>query len=123
MALARNDNQIDFPDATGSWGNVTHVGVRVGATFKGGSDLTTALNINTAGEVYFPANSLGLRIDRGEFTNAAAAEALAAIYGTGNITLSLHTGDPGMTGANEVPSQNGYARVNYAVSALTVTAS
>lgn len=42
---------------------------------------------------------------------AAAGEtaALAAIVASRYV--SAHTGDPGTTGANEVPSSNGYARV------------
>ncbi len=61
--VAANDAAIEYPIATGSWGEVTHFGIWVGGVFWGGKALTVAKTIGLDDILRFPIGSLTVSTD------------------------------------------------------------
>ena len=125
MAVATNDNVIQFAAPTpAAWGTLSYLGFHDAATgtanFIGSSALDTSRATSIGADVEIPAGDFTVTQPNGEYTDYGAERALNGALGNGSIWVSAHTGDPGTTGANEV-SGNAYARVEVAVSDLTIT--
>ena len=125
MATATNTAVVQFPTPTGSWGTVTHYGIwslATGGVFLGGGQLSAQRTPGSGSDVEFAAEELDFVVGNGDFTNAAGQDAIrGALSGNGartNFHISLHSGDPGDDGSNEI-SGNAYARVALALTGLT----
>lgn len=126
-AVATNDSVIQFPAPTpADWSTITHLGVHRAQTgtanFLGGSALDTARATSIGADVEVPAGDMTLTFPNGEWSNYGVEQAMIGALGSTSVWVSLHTSDPGLTGAGEVVG-NAYARVEVAVTAITVTTS
>ena len=123
MAAITNDNTITFGPPTATWLDVTHAGIRFGGSgqaFYGRSALSNNPDPAQSGAtVEFAAGDLDFSIPAGELTEAAVQAMATALVSSGLI-VSLHSGNPGTTGANEL-SGSGYARVTVAAGDWTVS--
>lgn len=130
MASATNTSSVEFSSGvTGNWQRPTHFGVWTHATgttasqFIGRSALTGSPAAPVTGaSVSFAAGALSLTIDETELTNEGAKQALMGITDVA-LYISLHTGDPGTTGASEFVSSSspGYARKVVASTGWTIS--
>lgn len=125
MAIATNDNVVQYPEPSpNAWPEVDHVGLwtaATGGTFLGGGDLTTAVTPGAGDDVRFAVGDLDIVLTTAGISTMGEIRALQGYVGsTGSVYVSLHSGDPGETGANEI-NGNAYARVAVAVSDLTIS--
>jgi hypothetical protein len=114
------DNTVasQFPTATGSnWAQATYFGAFDAATvgnFLGSGSLTTAQTILVGeyGEFAIGAFDISINTAFGTDTLANIVNALFrnTSLAVAQAYLSLHSGDPAGTGANELANANGYAR-------------
>lgn len=119
-----NTNQINFPAATGSWGEVTHFAVMDAIT--GGNMLAHGLlyeaRIVTSGKtILFEAGEIDIYWEAGGLSNYLANEILDHVFKVGAysqpaniyVALSYETVNDATTGSSiEEPSDASYARVN-----------
>lgn len=61
--VAENDAAIEFPTATGSWGEITHFGIWQGTDFVGGKPLAVNKTITLDDIFRFPAGNLTVTTD------------------------------------------------------------
>ena len=118
MAVRRNTATLTFPTATGSWGNVTHFGFRTtagGGTWLGGDALNNARQVAIGATPSFAAQELSVTVPDGEATAAGGLRAANGFI-SGTVYVTLHNGNPGANGTNEV-SGGGYARAAIAANA------
>ena len=123
MAVARNSAEISWPGATGTaiGQDGTYVGLNSalsGGDFYAGIQISNDPMPLALGEVYYIAAS-GLAITQTAATNETEAMAQRALRGRllGTLYYSIHTGNPGTTGANE----SALARVSVAGTAFAYT--
>ena len=112
MAVMRNGAVIQFPAPTANWSRVTHFGVwdaSTGGNFLGGDNLTTARTPLLGSDVEFANQAFSLTVPHGGDVTDEGARDLLRGWGNQTLYFSLHTADPGQTGANEL-SGSGYAR-------------
>lgn len=111
-ARAKNNAVITFPTPSGTWQDPTHFGLwnhvsnTASTNYLGSSALTGNPSAPESGAVVsFATNALVISISGGELADEGAKEAINGIVDS-SIYLSLHTADPGSTGANEFTSSS-----------------
>ena len=122
MATATNTAIIQYAQPIGNWTTPTHYGFwtsATGGTWLGGDALTSSVVQPTTGaNVNFAATALTITVPDGEFAAAGSRRAVEqGILGI-SVYVSLHSADPGTTGASEITG-NAYARVAVASSGWT----
>ena len=124
-ASITNSAIINYNVADAAGVDATHIGLYTAltsGTFLGGVAMTSNTSVIQDGERYrFAASAITFTVANGDFT-AAMAEKLANGAVLGGLFISLHTGDPGSNGADEV-TPSWYARASVAANAWTVTTS
>ena len=120
-----NDSKITFTTPTGDWGTVSYFGIfnhssNTGSTaFLLKGQINPSRDVQSGDSVFFDAGQLTLTIadpagSSNLFSNLSKGKMLDSIVASGSaVYLSLHSGDPGDTGANEL-SGNGYLRQSVA---------
>ena len=123
MATATNTAGIQYGVATTAGTDVTHYGLFTaasGGTFLLGDAITGNPSPIAIGERYqFAASALVLTLPEGDFTPAAAARAIQGFVDEGTVYVSLHSGDPGGTGASEL-TDTWYSRQSVVAAGWTV---
>ena len=113
MATYDNAAIIQFPMPSAAWTEPTHFGLwdaMTAGNFRGGDALSASVSAPAIGaDVQFAAGALDIEIPDGDFTTAAAGDAIEGFVGTA-LYVSLHSADPGDTGASELTGGD-YARV------------
>ena len=120
MAQAVNTAAVLF--AAGNAGDdTTHVGLwtaLTGGTFLGAQAITADTAALQAGERFrLPASAVVITFPEGDFRPAMAVRGVNGII-AGTLYLSLHSADPGTTGANQIA---GTARQAIALADWTVS--
>ncbi len=113
-----NTNAITFPQATASWGTVTHVGIYdavTGGNYLGWSDLTVSRAIGNGDTAEFAAGDIDVSFSAGGFTTVLADKLLDHIFKTTPYTaedtyLALFTVTPGDAGGGTEVTGGSYAR-------------
>ena len=123
MALAKNSIVVQFPVPTGAWGNIQYGAfsrlVGGNRVWLGRSALTTERRPTSGSDAEFAAGAFKFNIPNGELTSAGARLGLQGTMGSA-FEVSLHIGNPGDNGANEV-SGNNYAKVTVQTSSMTLS--
>lgn len=123
MAQASNTNIVQFPIATAAGVDVTHIGIFSAASagdFLGGKAVSGNPAAIAIGQRFqLAAGEVDIVVANGDF-QAEMAEKMVRGAILGGLYLSLHTGNPGTTGANEV-NEAWYSRVNVTQASWTVT--
>ena len=94
----------------------THVGfwtALTGGTWLGGDEITNVSSYETPVDtttIEFPVQGLEIEVPDGELTSNGAIRCTRGFV-DGTIYISLHSADPGNTGANELSATGGYARI------------
>ena len=116
-----NTAAVTFPTPTSAWAQPTHFGYRTaanGGTWIGGDALSAAVAAPQAGAtVQFPANALVVELPPGEWEAGGVAKGLVGFI-SGTLYVTLHSGNPGADGANELAG-GGYQRVAIPANAWT----
>ena len=118
MANATNASAVTFSTPVNT--DPTHFGywtAATGGTFLGGDSITT--NVAAGASFRFPAGDLDIGMTTGDLTEAGRRKALAGVV-LGGVWVSLHTGNPGSTGASQVTGTP-YARQNVVQTSWTIT--
>lgn len=124
-----NDALVTFDTATGDWTQATYYGVWDALTtgnFIGGAALDTARTILNGEYGEFAIAALDV-VGVTAFGNDTIDDILDALFNNVPLQIaqayvSLHTGDPGGTGANEQPDAESYARVSLSFAAAAAKA-
>ena len=123
MAQASNTNLIQFPAATIAGLDVTHIGLRTAqaaGTFLGGKAVSGNPAAIQIGQRYqLAAGEIDLVVANGDYVAAMAERFVRGGIAAG-LWISLHTGNPGNNGANEI-SESWYSRVQVPQASWTVT--
>ena len=111
----------NLPTFLGAWSSMTvgdflgHSGITI---VDQNGDPVSAVQANA--DIQFPANTFTATIPAGELTVAGALRAVQGVF-LGSVFMSLHSSDPGQTGANEITTQ-GIVRVQLPASGVTFSA-
>ena len=123
MAQASNTNLIQFAPATIAGVDVTHIGIwsaQANGTFHGGKAVSGNPAAVAIGQRFqIAAGEVDVVVANGDF-QASMAEKFVRGGILGGLWISLHTGNPGNNGANEV-NEAWYDRVTVAQADWTVT--
>ena len=108
MAVATNNKILDF--TAGPVGaDATHFGfwtAAVNGIWLGGTPINTNPTPLAANDRYqFGVSAIGLTFPRGEWQEAMAQRSAAGGV-AGTLYISIHSADPGITGANEIPNSS-----------------
>jgi hypothetical protein len=113
-----NSALVTFPTASGDWTTATYFGIYDAGTsgnFLGSTILTNARTVLSGQYAEFAIGALDLSIGTAFGTDTLANIVNALFRNTSlQVTqayMSLHSGDPGATGANELANSYSYARV------------
>ena len=114
-----NSGVITFATASGNWSASTYFGLwdqlAAGGNFLGGAALTTARTVLSGQYAEFAAAAL-LETLATQFGNTTLDNICNALFRNTALQVaqayaSLHTADPGGTGASELPDAESYARI------------
>ena len=125
--IAANSAALNFPTPTGNLGDPTHCGLSSGINADAAGDaslFTGALAADVAAPLLgaqfgWPAGDFTISVEGGTLTDEGSDACLRAGLLTATRYLSLHTADPGTTGANEVAGGT-YAREAVALAEWTI---
>jgi len=116
----KNTNQINFAEATGSWGTVTHFAIYdaiTGGNFLAYGDLTSPKAIGTGDNVYFVAGDIDIAFSAGGICDNLANKLLDHVFKTtsytveSNLYIALYTSSPTDSGTSGTEVSGGsYAR-------------
>jgi hypothetical protein len=115
---AANDALVTFATASGDWAQATYFGVSDAVSagnFVGGAALDDARTILSGEYGEFAISALDVTAAT-QFGDDTLDDIIDALFNATSLQVaqayaSLHTGDPGGTGANEMPDAESYARV------------
>lgn len=114
MATASNKAVISY---TNIRTRPTHIGIWSGATFIAGKSISPAYSAGI--NIDIPINDLDIVIPNGDL-NAAGAQYFLGRLNLGSIGVSLHSANPGTSGASEI-SGGGYSRATVPTNGWNIT--
>lgn len=114
---ASNSAAVTFPTASGDWSEATYFGVWDASTsgnFLGGAALDTSRTVLNGQYAEFAIGDLDITVAT-QFGNDVLDDIIDALFRNTSMQytpyMSLHSADPGGTGASELANAESYARV------------
>jgi len=116
--LTENTGTVTFPQASGSWGTITHYALYDAPTdgnMLGAGALSVSKDVVTGNTPTIADGEIEISFDSGAIATFLANELLDHVFGNGvysapTITVALSTADPTDDGSGLAEPSNGYAR-------------